>query len=329
MRLSDRLVFSVTNFWFYLTRPLFVVRCRRHLGYWPSFATPHRFAELMQWRKLFDKNPQFVTFSDKLATRKWVAARLPALPDAEILWVGERPEDIPDALLTPGHVVKTSNGSGQNYFPHRKALPREEVNRLFRRWLHATAMRRALGWLDSAQEWAYHHVPPRVFVERQLGISAPVVDITVRVMGGVPLLASCALEFKTEAGTLGYFWPDGTPLEGPNVSTLPAGFAAPPRFAEAMQLAVQLGQGADYLRIDFLAVGDKLHAGEITVYPASGFGPDEWYMQLMYRRWIETLPLSWALSTPQPWPKRLYLGAFRRWLERRQREVADLPLPKG
>ena len=50
-------------------------------------------------------------------------------------------------------------------------------------------------------------------------------------------------------------------------------------------------------------------------------------MRLMYRRWLDTLSLSWALSTPQLWPRRLYLAAFRRWLAARRAELAVEPLP--
>ena len=325
----DALIFSAVNAWCYVTRPLFVLRCRRNLGRWPNLATPLRFGELMQWRKLFDRNPRFAIFADKLATKEWIAARLPELAIAETLWVGERPEDIPDILLTPGHVAKTNNASGQNYLPHRKPLPRAEVNRLFHRWLRASALRRRLSWLDPSQEWAYRPVPPRIFVERQLGAEERFVDISVRVMDGVSILVSCSLDAKTGDKTVGYFWPDGTPLVGPETSTLPPGFTLPARFAEAVEFAARLGQGADYLRIDFLAPGDRLYAGEITCYPASGWGTDDWFMQLMYRRWLETLHLSWALSTGQPWPRRLYLAAFRRWLAERRREVFVQPPPKG
>jgi len=326
---SDILLFWAVNAWVYLTHPLFVLRCRRNLGRWPNLAKPMRFAELMQWRKLFDRNPRFVIFADKLATKDWIAERLPQLATAETLWVGERPEDIPEALLTRGHIAKTNNASGQNYLPHRKPLPRAELNRQFHRWLRASALRHRIRWLDSSQEWAYRPVPPRIFVERQVGAGGRFVDISVRVMDGVPILVSCSLDAKTADKTIGYFWPDGTPLVGPDTNTLPPEFTLPPRFAEAIGLAGQLGQGADYLRIDFLAPGDDLFAGEITCYPASGWGTDDWFMQLMYRRWLDTLHLSWALSTAQPWPRRLYLAAFRRWLEERRRELAAQPLPRG
>jgi hypothetical protein len=327
-RRFDRVVFSLTNAWFYLTRPLFVLRYHRKLGRWPKLATPGRLSELVQWRKLFDRNPAFIIFADKLATKTWIAERLPDLPMAETLWVGDRPEDIPAALLTPGHVIKTNNASGQNYLPHRGELPRAEVNRQFHRWLRASAGKRWLGWLDQGQEWAYWPVPSKVFVERQVSGDRPLVDISVRVLDGEALMVSCALDFKTEGSTVGYFWPDGTPVDDPEASTLPTGFAVPPAFFEAVRAAAILGQGFDYLRIDFLTDGDTLYSGEITCYPASGHGTDDPFIRRLYLRWLDTLHLSWALSTPQPWPRRVYLAAFRRWLDRHRAELARNASPE-
>lgn len=328
-RRFDSVVFSLTNAWMYLTRPLFVLRYHRKLGRWPDLATPGRLSELVQWRKLFDRNPAFVTFSDKLATKDWIAARLPTLPIPETLWVGDRPEDIPRALLAPGHVIKTNNASGQNYLPHRGELSRAEVNQQFHGWLRASAGKRWLGWLDHGQEWAYWSVPSRIFVERQVSADRPLVDISVRVLDGETLLLSCALDVKTEGKTVGYFWSDGTLVDDPEASTLPAGFALPPAFFEAVRTAATLGQGFDYLRVDFLTDGHTLFGGEITCYPASGFGTDDPFIQHVYWRWLDTLHLSWALSTPQPWPRRVYLAAFRRWLEQHRTDLARTASPEN
>ncbi len=323
--LPDRAIFALTNAWYFLTRPTFVLRYHRRVGKWPNLATPRVQGELVQWRKLFDHNPAFVTFSDKLATKDWIAARLPDLPAAETLWVGDRPEDIPDALLTPGHVIKTNNASGQNYLPHRGEMSRDAVNRQFRRWLDASAGKRRLGWLEQGQEWAYWPVASKIFVERQFGAGRPLIDIAVRVVDGEAVLGSCALDFKTEDSTVGYFWPDGTPVDDPEESTLPADFALPPSFFEAVRFAAILGQGFDYLRIDFLADSETLFSGEITCYPASGYGTDDASIAVVYRRWLDNLHLSWALSTPQPWPRRLYLSALRRWIATQRGDLARKP----
>ncbi len=327
--LPDRAIFALTNAWYYLTRPLFVLRYHRKLGRWPNLATPRGLNELVQWRKLFDRNPAFATFSDKLATKDWIAARLPALPIPETLWVGDRPEDIPEALLSPGHVVKTNNASGQNYLPHRSELSRSEMKKQFRRWLAASAGKRLIGWLDNAQEWAYWMVPAKIFVERQVGAGRQLVDISVRVLDGQPLVVVCALDSKTAISTDGFFWPDGTLVADPEVSTLPQEFHVPPTFLEAVQVAATLGRGFDYLRIDFLTDGDTLYSGEITCYPASGYRTDDPFIERLYLRWLDTLHLSWALSSPQQWPRSVYLAAFRRWLDQHRAELAKTAFPEN
>ena len=38
--LADRAVFALTNAWFYVTRPLFVLRAHKKLGIWPDLARP-------------------------------------------------------------------------------------------------------------------------------------------------------------------------------------------------------------------------------------------------------------------------------------------------
>ena len=325
--LADRLIFALTNAWFYVTRPLFVLRAHKKLGIWPDLARPRRLSELIQWRKLFDHNPAFVTFADKLATKDWIAARLPDLAIPETVWTGERPEDVPDELLVEGYVIKTNNASGQNYLPHRAKLSRAQFERQFRSWLRASVNKRRLGWLDKGQEWTYWRVPPKILVERQVAKGRELVDMSVRVFDGEAFLLNCALDFKTEASTDAYFWPDGTLVAEQKAATLPAHFAVPASFHRAVRVAERLAQGFDYLRVDFLTDGEALLAGEITCFPASGLGPDDWFMQQMYRRWLDALSLSWALSTPQPWPRRLYLAAFRRWLAARRAELASEPTP--
>jgi hypothetical protein len=219
-------------------------------------------------------------------------------------------------------VIKTNNASGTNYLPHRQPLPRAEVERMFRRWLFNAAMKPRLGWLEHGQEWAYWQVPPRLFVERLVLAGERLVDIAVRVMDGKVMFVSCALDHKTDDKTLGYFHPDGTPLEN-TASTLPADFRPPACLARAVATAERLGRGYDYLRIDFLAAGDSLYASEITIYPAAGFTQRVWWADPMYRAWLQALDVSWPLTTAHRGLRRIYMDAFRRWLHERRAEAAE------
>jgi hypothetical protein len=134
---GDAALFALWRAAAWLRHPRRMNRNRRHARHWPNVARPGTLMERMLWRKLFDRNPLFVTFADKLATKDWVAARCPGLAVPRTLWRGTDPAAIPDEVLRPGVVVKANHGSGFNLFLRDAAPSRAEVELLARRWLAA------------------------------------------------------------------------------------------------------------------------------------------------------------------------------------------------
>ena len=323
MSLSDRLIFALTNLLVYVRYPLLCLRYRVRQGRWADIARPGRYSELIQWRKVFDRNPLFPVFADKLAAKEWVAARWPDLRIPEVVWIGERYQDVPDDCLSPDFAIKLNNGSSTNFFPHRQGTSRADFNSVARSWFAAPILQ----WLRrvSRQEWAYAPVRPKVFVERRI-VDEPLVDINIRVSNGKATMASCATGFKTGNDRLGFFWPDGQPAAGAGSSrwvALDSTFRVPSRYREAIEIAELISEGIDYLRVDFLSAGDRLFVGEITVYPASGFVTDGASTEVSYRYWLESIHLAWPLSTARPWWMSLYLNAFRRWIASREQELGS------
>jgi hypothetical protein len=230
-------------------------------------AVPRDYTDRMLWRKLFDRNPLFVTFADKLATKDWIAARCPGLPIPETLWRGTDPAAIPPRLLRPGVIVKANHGS--NFFlPIRgRVPPREEVVALARRWL-------ATGWGRRRGEWHYAEVRREVFVEELVGGDGPLADIQVRAGGGRAGLCSVTFDTKTPRQTVRYMDPAGNTVIDRlhDVTAAPDALPTPPRFAEAVAAARLLSREVDFARFDFLADARGLWAGEITLFPAAGHG---------------------------------------------------------
>ena len=318
---TDAVIFAATNCLLYLRHPRFVLRYFGKQRQWPNLACPSSMAELIQWRKLFDRNPVFPVFADKLRSKDWAKQRCPELGIPETLWVGDRPEDIPDDLVGPDVVIKTNNASSQNFFPERERMSRLGLNKTVRRWL---AGRLRSSWREfrkGTREWASWPVERKLFVER-LVRGKPLVDISVRASDGVGFLVTCATDFKTEASRVGFFWPDGTRINyGAGPSGLDSTSVVPSHMRRAIACAADLSLGFDYLRIDFLAVDEGLYLSEITLYPASGYGHDDWWSVTIYRFWMAAIDKSWPLSTPQPWPRSIYLAAFRRWAVARAAEL--------
>lgn len=311
--LADRLIFAVVQTLCVLRHPRITHSFFKRRGRIPNFARPAEHGEMVQWRKVFDHNPHFTLFCDKLATRRWVAARFPDVPLIEPLWVGERPEDLPDRFVAPGYIIKTNHGCRANYFPHRQPLPRPELNRLLSRWLARSYYRQG--------QWGYRGIARKLFVEPLIGGGAPLTEYSIRAHDSVisGLFVVRDQHRPTEQGS--DFAADGSrfpPKPGSQRQPLPDDYVLPDTLHRARDIAARISRGFDHLRVDFLVDGDTLYLGEITVYPGSGFGT-EWQVPAKAAMhefaWFRALHLSWFYRTPQLWPLSVYQRAFRRWVD--------------
>ena len=239
----------------------------RRMGRLPDVAVPRDYTDRMLWRKLFDRNPLFITFADKLATKEWIRARCPDLPVPATLWRGTDPAAIPAALLRPGVIVKANHGSNFN-LPIRDAVPpHADVVATARRWLATT-------WGRHRGEWHYARVRREVFIEELVGGDGPLADIQIRAGGGRAGLCSVTFDTKTPRQTVRYMDTGGNTLTDSlhDVTAAPDALPTPPRLADAVAAARLLSREVDFARFDFLADARGLWAGEITLFPAAGHG---------------------------------------------------------
>jgi TupA-like ATPgrasp len=302
----DTIIIFIVNFYIYAFHPLFTLRYIRHFKRLPNFAAPSRLSELVQWRKLFDRNPLFPVFADKLRSKEWVRERCPNLAIPETIWVGHRPEDIPQTLIAPGYVIKTNHNTSQNHFPHRENWDRQAINNCFNCWLEESLA-------DEEGEWAYEPIERRVFVERLVSSNGPIIDMTFRGHNGNISFVTIATGFKTPEARYSYYTPEGVRSEQnfePN--SLVVDFPLPPVFQEALAYAKTLSLGIDYVRVDFIWGGDRLYFSELTVYPASGYGIDDAISDKIFESWSRAISLSWFLKAQHLWPLSVYAGAFSR-----------------
>ncbi|RYG97478.1 MAG: hypothetical protein EON57_13700 [Alphaproteobacteria bacterium] len=315
-RLLDEAVFALANASVWFGDPAFALLCTLRLGRIPDFARPRGHNELVQWRKNFDHNPDFAIFCDKLAARDWARRRVPELNSAEIMWVGADPAALPAELLTAGYVVKSTNGSGRNYYPGRTGWTAEQRSRRLARWLEPASR---LG------EWGYSQVPPRLFVERLIGGPDGIVDLTFRCHDGAISVAFVATHWKSASAQGAYLTADGQRIDRAveGAAPLPGDVLAPGVFARAADHARRISAGLDQLRVDFIVDGENIYLGELTVYSASGFGDEErvGVGPDIERRWLGAIGLSWFLRAPQRGFRARYAEAFRRWVPKRLAEL--------
>ncbi|QKD17880.1 ATP-grasp fold amidoligase family protein [Mesorhizobium sp. NZP2077] len=240
------------------------------LGYLPNPAAPVRYHELLLWRKILDRNPLFVTLTDKLAAKAHIRETCPGITVPRTLWSGRDPADIPLDLLTGDVIVKTNHGCAMNIFVANGAPNHSLIVARTRHWLRKRYGRRN-------GEWAYWPVVPTVFVEERLALSGARIatDIKVHVCGGV--VTHAWVEDK-EAGRSLLLDRDANPLPGRDPDypredqAVPVNTRLLDYVRQAISIAPAIAGNLDYIRVDFLVTDNSLYAGEIVVYPGAGYG---------------------------------------------------------
>lgn len=224
----------------------------------PGLADPQLFTELVQLRKLRDRDPRMALLADKIAAKSFAAGLLGRDWIIPMLWSGTI---LPAELPWKGPVVvKARHGCNQN------AFVRDRDDRARARAASARWMRRDYGWwLD---EWAYRQIPRGLLVEPMIGSDGDLpLDYKIFVFGGQATHVQVHIDRARNHRWIVHDrdWralADDAPSI-PRPTALDAMLAA----AEAM------AGDFDFARVDFYQPGDQPLFGEVTFYPGSGLHP--------------------------------------------------------
>ena len=232
----------------------------RH-GRLPDLVAAPRFTEMVQLRKLYDRDPRQVPLMDKLAAKRMAAELLGSEWVTPTLWQGESLPLTP-TFRTPAF-LKSRHGCNQ-YAPLCNNPSPSDWKAL--RTRSASWMAVPYGkWLN---EWAYEGVPRGLLVEPMLGDGQALpIDYKIYVFGSrathiqVHLDRAGAHRWILHDRRFHSLVPSPDKLRVPN--SLEAMFAA----------AETLAKGHAFLRVDFFEIDGKPCFGEFCLYPGSGLDP--------------------------------------------------------
>ena len=252
----------------------------RH-GRLPDLGDPTLFTELVQHRKLHDRDLRMPPLADKVCVKALVADMLGPDWVTPTLWAGTV---LPDEAPWPRpFVLKSRHGCKQVRVVREGddwATIREEAHR----W-----MRRPYGlWLD---EWLYTRIPLGLLVEEFAGPGPSLpVDYKLFAFGGRVEYVQVHLD---RAGDHRWILLD---RDWRRVST-PTTDADPPRPASLSSMiaaAETLSTGFDFVRVDLYDLAQGPRFGEMTFYPGSGldrFDPPA-LDAVMGARWLRARALT-------------------------------------
>ena len=300
----------------------------RRLGTKPNVCVPESVWDKYLWRKIFDHDPQFTVFCDKLAAKRYAAERCPDLPTADVLWQGDDIRGAPPELLMGPGFLKSNYGSG--FYLKLDEQPRslDDLHAITTGWHRGWHHTKPRKWRYRGQ-WGYKNVPRTLFIEEDLmqDTGGQFLDFAVYVFCDKVTDFGVMLNHKTKHVKYARFDASGrrSTFEPSAVkySPLPRDFKPPVTAAKICGIAKRLAAGSDHLRIDLMWNGRKLYFGEITVYPHAGLPktPNKAQLAEMTAAW--DLRRSWFLTHPQSGWRRLYAD----WLRRTLKEGDPGPVP--
>jgi len=224
-------------------------------------AAPTRFTEMVQVRKLYDRDPRLPLLADKLAVKQFVRDRLGSQWVIPTLWHGSA---LPAAPAWEGpFVVKARHGCRQSLYVRTGREDWQAIRHTAAGW-----MRRAYGaWLD---EWLYRHIERGILVEPFIGVGDRLpVDYKFYVFHGRVEFIQVHVDRESRHRWM-LFDRAGKRVSAPSRDPDPA---MPARLARIIEAAEALGRGLDFVRADFYAESGRPRFGELTFYPGSGLDP--------------------------------------------------------
>lgn len=232
---------------------------------------PVTFNEKLQWLKLYDRNPVYSSMVDKYEAKKYVSKIIGEEYIISTIGVWDTVNEIPFDDLPEKFVLKCTHNSGGVIICDDKSLldineTKRKMNKCLKNDLYI-----------SRREWPYKNVKPRIIAEKYMidHKSNELRDYKFFCFNGKVMCYKVDFDRFTNHHA-NYYNSESELIDigecvcPPDVSKH---IEKPKSIQQMMEFAEILSKGIPFLRVDFYEVDGHPYFGELTFFPASGFGP--------------------------------------------------------
>lgn len=245
---------------------------KKNIGRWPSLSNPQTFTEKLQWLKLHNRRPEYSTMVDKYYVKEYVAKKIGAKYVIPTLAVWDSIDDINLNQLPDQFVLKWNHDSGSVVICKDKSTFDLEKAKL-----KLISGQKANGFWYG-REWPYKNVKPVLIAEEYLidedCPNSDVPDYKFFCFNGT--VHFFKIDFDRYIGHKANYFDRYGNLQLFGETVCPPDFERvldiPSNLQEMVSLAETLARDIPFVRIDFYNIQSRVYFGEITFYPASGFG---------------------------------------------------------
>lgn len=260
------------------------LKYKRDYGKSINWDNPQSFTEKMQWLKLHYRKPIMCKLVDKFLVKDYVANKIGEEYIIPTLSIYKNFKEIDFARLPKQFVMKCTHDSGGLIICKNKDLlnikqAEIKINKCLKN-----------NFYYLMREWPYKHVTPRIIIEKfiQDDKHRDLCDYKFYCFNGKPKYCQLITNRSTNE-CIDFF--DENWIHQNFVGLNPICFnnpqyksiQAPINYIKMLDLAEILAADFPFVRIDFYNINGKIYFGEITFFPAGGFGtftPQEWDIKL-------------------------------------------------
>ncbi|MEF9894970.1 MAG: ATP-grasp fold amidoligase family protein [Clostridia bacterium] len=244
-----------------------------------NLKNPTLYDDKLQWIKLYDRDPKYNVFVDKLAVRDYVRDAvgekylIPEIARADAI------EQIDWTALPAKYVLKCTHGSSCNIVNDGTLTPEalESEKAHLPEWM-------GRNWFSLSREWPYKDVRPRILVEQFLespGGGVPY-DYKILCFDGQPRYIIVDIDRYTAHKRNFY---DVNWVRQDIFNRHPAydgEVKRPDSLEEMLEVARKLSKGIRHIRIDLYEVAGRVYFGEMTFF--HGYGMEVFRPRAFERR---------------------------------------------
>lgn len=251
---------------------------RYKMGRKLDLKNPQRFTEKLQWLKLYNRKPEYTMMVDKYAVKDYISKIVGEKYVIPTLGIWNSPEEIDWESLPDQFVLKTTHGGGNTgvvICKNKNTFNRDQAIRKLN-----NSMKQNL--YKALREWPYKNVTPRILAEQYM-VDSPekedLPDYKWYCFNGEPEYCQ-VINNRTSCETIDFYdknWIHQefiglNPVNGPFFENSKDEIVRPSNLDEQIYIARKLSEGIPFARIDLYVIKKNTYFGEITFYPASGFG---------------------------------------------------------
>lgn len=257
---------------------------KKNVGHWPNINNPRTFTEKLQWLKLNNRNPEYSIMVDKYLVKDYVAKIIGDEYIIPTLAVWTSVDEIDLKVLPKQFVLKWNHDSGSIIICKDKStFDLEKAKRRLR-----GGQRKNGYWYG--REWPYKNVTPVIIAEQymqeQNSSHSDLSDYKFFCFNGEPVYCQVIRDRYTKE-TIDFY--DMNWVHQDFVGLNPVArnglnpVARPLHLEKMKEICRKLADKSPFTRVDMYVINNCEYFGEITLYPASGFGvftPNEWDKKL-------------------------------------------------